>query len=489
MTPTGTTNATLEDYRITCMDFERALVDIRLNNPIHFTPKIHAMLDVLEMSHVIDVSRYDRVYITSDIHADFRKLLQLLSDAGLIRLPYIDGVPADPYSDDVYHTDIICDTKWSTDSRVLFVIAGDLVDGCRQCEHATQTQLNDKVGSFEFLTLCFLYNLRIQAMQRNSNVLFTIGNHDLHSVLSEDEGSWFWSQYVDYSAKRFFGASSYRRQVLEPFYDLSPYFMLSLENPAARMKEVAVVHGSFHGEDRTDNLTWCSHLQQSVDRVGLHKTLTQTVLQALDNQASSPMWSRVYAKSPSRCDLINELGYKLVVVGHCTTDDPRYDAFANSKPDASNGKVVVFNCDRPNSQSSVAFVDVAISHCFRASGNRNDVRRVEMLHLVCNPQFNAKSPSIPYYAIDTYSQPTRIPRGPSDRLGEYNTDVFLTGPADYKEAYWYRRADSKTRRAYMACRVKSPKSDRAKCNQQIWTHDRTDKPAGAYFRNHWQKPA
>jgi len=398
-------DASLDEYLISCDEFKDSLDDIRAKRTINFISKLEKISPFVCKSHVINCEQYDQVYITSDLHADFRKLLQLLSDSRLIELPQINGKMADPYSDDVYHPDIICNTTWKGGSKVLFVIAGDIVDGCRMCKDFQKTQLNDTVGSFEFLSLCFLYNLRIQALKIKSNVLFTIGNHDLHSVLLND--AYFWDNYVDFSAKTFFGDSENRSKVLSPFYEVSPYFMLSLETTNAN-KEVAVVHGGFHREDdRSELLKWCTLLQQTVESQaqGLHDTIAkQSWHGILTNEKHSPLWTRLYALSPDRCKLISELKYNLVVIGHCQTHDSQnYPAFQQSGSDHHTGKIVL-DCIHPTSQKpSVAFVDVAMSNCFWTEDDANVFRSVEMLKLV----HYKTSGDGGWYNIEKFTQPSR----------------------------------------------------------------------------------
>lgn len=387
-------NVHLDNLLITDVELERSLVDIVNANPlpIDFISKLEELMRILPVSHILDASRYDVVCITSDTHSDFRKLIQLLSDAGIIKLPEIGGRTADPYTDDIYHPTLISETMWIP-NRALFIIAGDLVDGCRECFDATQTALGDCVGSFEFLTHCFLYNLRIRALQHDSNVLFTIGNHDLHSVLLNDRTSIeFWEDFVDYSAKGFFGTPDRRKTILMPFYRLSPYFMLSIENLCMKTKEVAIVHGGFHDGAGRDLLTFCTMLQEQVRNVGLVQTVAESAA-ILGHCDDSPLWSRRYADATNRCDLVRELDYGLVVVGHCTTHSKEYEAFKTSKSTAKSGTIVLDCFDKNcfgKKRPKIAFVDVAMSNCFWPGPDNKD-RRVEMLQLTRNLEFDSAS--------------------------------------------------------------------------------------------------
>jgi hypothetical protein len=127
------------------------------------------------------VGDFDRVFVTGDVHADLRKLVQLLVACGLITIgPYTH---ADIYAlrHGMYPTtqkiyDIVWHAEWVA-SKTLLVICGDLIDGKRG-----DGGTGDARGSYEFLLHCMLFNLRIQARTLGSEVRFTIGNHDAGTV-------------------------------------------------------------------------------------------------------------------------------------------------------------------------------------------------------------------------------------------------------------------------------------------------------------------
>ena len=53
-------------------------------------PKFAAFRKANPPNHKISVTKYDKVFITSDTHADYRKLIQMLELAELIKLPSRD---------------------------------------------------------------------------------------------------------------------------------------------------------------------------------------------------------------------------------------------------------------------------------------------------------------------------------------------------------------------------------------------------------------
>jgi hypothetical protein len=144
-------------------------------------PLLHAERRAIlsrNLTHSIDCNNYDNVYITSDIHADYRKLIQTLVDNDLITLP--DGFTRDnlfgPLK--IYDRALITKTRWNN-TRTCLIILGDIVDGKRRDD----MQVDDPLGQFEILIHMFLFNLRRRALEKNSLVAFTLGNHDFHSII------------------------------------------------------------------------------------------------------------------------------------------------------------------------------------------------------------------------------------------------------------------------------------------------------------------
>ena len=144
------------------------------------------------LNPVLDTKRFEHVYITSDIHSDLRKFVQTLLNNGIIEIEKSDGIAFDPYSkDDIYSPELITNIIWKN-NHTLLVIIGDLVDGKR-----LNKQVDDPEGSFELRLHMFLYNMRIQAMQHNSEVRFTLGNHDIISVLHNENIYILCARYIE----------------------------------------------------------------------------------------------------------------------------------------------------------------------------------------------------------------------------------------------------------------------------------------------------
>lgn len=368
-----------------------------LLNPAHFKqyiePKLFERKRQLVINNNINTDKYTDVYLTSDIHADYRKLVQILVNAKFIRIPYGINI----YNNDIYDPRIISESEWIKPNS-LFVIIGDLVDGQRV------SSVDDNQGSFELLLHLLLYNLKIKAEQNNSNILFTIGNHDLHSVLTQlykpgQQSNILWN-YVHLNGLQFFQDEITRCLILTQFYNLSPYLFLNLNN-----NEIITVHGGLHNPTGKPilNIDELITIQNNINRNGLseinyNKFENNTISSvATDNDISTgSLWTRFYAQSEDRqlvCNTVknNIKNYKFIVVGHCPTDNfrPLNNIMNNDKlydgcdrlSNNNNGKgcVIVDTCRDENNAPVLAFVDTSLSQAFRKSDNKE--RHIELLHL------------------------------------------------------------------------------------------------------------
>lgn len=361
-------------------------------------PKLLLAGELFEKNYIIDANQYPVVYITSDIHADFRKFIQILQNAGLI------AITKNPYSSEIYDPDMITQTTWIGAPGTLVIIVGDIVDGSR----GGDKKVADVRGSFEWLLHCFLHNLRIQALLNKSDVRFTIGNHDYTTVLGEEAVARKYGQYVTLDAKIFFQSHPIRQTALVQFYKNCPFYLLTIEN--GLYKEVACVHGGLHHWKDESNLTApLVRIQENIANGG-------DPYQAYNAEFAvpgtmDPIMTRLYEdKAGGQCGLLDR--YKMVVVGHCTTpslDIGRFkwihwtdDAFADcdrfapiGQPDAWETRgfpgCVLLDCDEEGTEyPKLAYVDTASSQAFRAPGKNNELRKVQVLvlrHDAPAPQF------------------------------------------------------------------------------------------------------
>jgi len=340
-----------------------------------------------KMSHVIEKEKYDSVYSTSDIHADLRKFILLVVGAGLIKyknhkiveeIELIEYIP----------NEAVFDFEWIPD-KTLLVIVGDIVDGSRS-ENGMEV-VNDEKGNIEILLHMFLYNMRVKALEKASDIRFTLGNHDYHTVIRSDNSGGLYPKYVHKKARNFFNNKiEDRRRCLLPFYECCPYIFLTLG------QEIIFVHGGL--QNLNDIVIKAQEsLQAGFDLAVLNKDKIGDIL---SNTEETPLWSRYYAKDPNSCNNIGKVvstEYNMTVVGHCPTNSGspynhlvqiRKDYKANHKDDdrCDHGGCVLIGCETDKGPR-LAFVDITMSEAFEYVGSeqakekKENIQRAEFLHL------------------------------------------------------------------------------------------------------------
>jgi hypothetical protein len=260
--------------------------------------------------------------------------------------------------------------KWLK-PKTLFVIVGDVVDGARN----GYSEIPDITGDIELILHIYIFNLRLMAHEVGSDIRFTIGNHDYHSVVKEnsDDLPDFYNAWVHKSAQLFFGSRATRRDCLLPFYLCSPYFIITVAN------ELAFIHAGINSEDGQDIMDLSEAivlLQTKLDAdgdfvklsKGAHKFLSEI---GTGTKEGGPLWTRFYSYGSPKdvCDALED-PYKMVIVGHCQTDtcskgvhmtqilqDPNFSA-------CGAGGCVLLGCNK-NGPPALGFVDISMSSAFR----------------------------------------------------------------------------------------------------------------------------
>jgi hypothetical protein len=352
-------------------------------------------------NHELQCEDYDTVYVTSDIHADFLKFVQILTKNKLI-----------DFKGDIYKTNqvefskIITDVKWTGGQKTLLLILGDIVDGKRRRSDDPEGsfEVNDPEGSFELLIHVLIHNIRISARSQQSDVLFTLGNHDFDGILINNTS--FCEAYVHDSAVKFFGSFENRRNALLPFYKNSPYFFITLENTKNKT-EFVFVHASIHKDPGKQNKE--RNLIDSLKEFQKRLSLTQD-FDVIKDQAhvgwffemiKHIVWNREYSKKS--CPL-EEKG-PVVIVGHCITsslnliddfeDYSKCDHVGSVVNEEKNGCVSIKCRFHTDNYPHVILVDTASSQAFYET--KNETRNVEILKLSHDDQQLLKSR---YYKIE-----------------------------------------------------------------------------------------
>lgn len=352
-----------DQYLISPADY--ALIKPRSQLPDEIIKKTMGFWSDVQLTHNIDKTKYDAIYVTSDVHTDLYKLNALLSSAGLINSSGLET-----------RDNILGDFSWLK-PRTMFIIVGDLVDGSRN----SISEIHDVVGDIELLLHVYLFNLRIKALQNNSDIRFTIGNHDYHSVIKKDVSDMpvFYDSWVHRSSRAFFGSRENRRGCLLPFYTCCPYFLLRVD------AELAFVHAGLHTAFEGTNINLSNitlKAQDALDKTGNLDSLTEEDHELFSTYRTDgpatltggPLWTRFYSFA-NEATVCSKLGdpFKMVIVGHCRTDECNQTATGllqtlSSSPrfraDCAGGGCVMMGCDISGAPQ-LGFVDISMSSAFR----------------------------------------------------------------------------------------------------------------------------
>jgi len=383
--------------------FDNPLTDL----PINILEKLRLSESSLRLPHDIRPEEYERVLLTSDIHADLEKFMLILYNNGIIDRYYTthaDNSASPAYKDYITQIDDIINII--SDFRVrqhnfLLVIIGDLVDGRRDGD------IRDPWGNIEILLHIFIYNLRIKARANGAEVRFTIGNHDWHTIIQTDmfAGSTqekFYNDYVHTTAKKYFGdntdrrfvsrnnavrvspAFTNRRNCLIFFYLLSPYLIITIG------RELACVHGGLHNEYGTmiDDIIQMQNLIDNDINFFLNIETTGETNEYLSSEFGF-LWSRFYSHGSKQSVCDNSINgqdrFHLIAVGHCPTDVCNHSGYMQElsnkdRPRCQGNGCVLLGCE-DRTGPRLAFVDITMSTSFRGGVSDNG-RKNEVLHLI-----------------------------------------------------------------------------------------------------------
>jgi hypothetical protein len=354
--------------------------------------------EVAESSfHIYENGRIDgvrNVIFMSDLHADYRVFLSIITALGLVSwrdeeedddvddkddggLSALGGLPTEEELEDPTTLNRM---QWSwSEGPLLLVILGDVVDGKRiprPREAEEGYTVPDPVGSWELLLHCAIVHLKTLATAHGSDVVVTIGNHDVHAVLDGAAPSNlpFYQAYVHETAKLLFGTRRARARVLRPFYAANPYIRLIInghtacahasvplvvDSPPPTSKPETVIAGAgagagayagagageyagagagadaegadagASGASESDGIDTLDDLQRLVElsiavsawedaAVFLSARLAQA---AVWDRRDSQLWrEEEEGEGDYGCAIADRQPYKLVVLGHCPTN-------------------------------------------------------------------------------------------------------------------------------------------------------------------------
>lgn len=420
--PEAQSRIDLKDFLFSAKEINEILtpVDNKFNsdNIELINEKLTQVKGKIVINHKIDVKKYKDVFIMSDTHADLRKVYSILQNSRMIKSKY------DPYNNNhIVDPKLISDAKWIPNNTLL-IIVGDLIDGCRK-----EAEVDDPDGSFELKLHMLLYNLRLQAINMDSNIIFTLGNHDCETLNANNQ----LGDFIHQTSREYFDVEkdiSIRKNALTMFYELSPYVFIVLATPA-HDNEIVCVHGGLHTKEMPIDRKEIEQLQSAINKGGLNilnkyykKTHIDSVLnfnnKSISTQGGS-LWTRFYADmNEEECSKINkgydENEYRMIVVGHCPTNTqsfenitsimhsyPKFYSHCQESNEDNKAGCVVFRCnetplDNPQTPGAprIALVDTGLSSSFRqlprdvSKEEFNNNRPTELLHLCHNDKLSSE---------------------------------------------------------------------------------------------------
>jgi hypothetical protein len=272
--------------------------------------------------------------------------------------------------------------------------------------------------------------MRVRAARLGSAVRFTIGNHDMHTVIRNDGQL---DPYVSPRSVAFFGTMSDRSDSLRPFYACSPYLILTLCTLQGHelQREVVFVHGGLR-QDARSLYDDTAKVQREVDALGPDErlgALSDHFALGMENDSGHVTWRREYARN-DRCmhnEDMRRRGCELIVVGHCHTMTGDLADLARAQCSGTGG-CMLLACEDSKSPL-IAFVDTAMSSCFHASADEARERSTQMLLLTKGGGAPRTSTNGGAQRTSTYGGAPRISTyGGAPRTSTYSVGRLVVGP-------------------------------------------------------------
>ena len=331
---------------------------------------------------VINYDTYKYIYVLSDVHSDFNSLFITLLQNNVIGL-FQNSIKINDAEKIKIMTDIVTNynvkepnsrnpkypfgknkvdilknilTMYDVKlikANTLILVLGDIVDGRRTRSNDPRDEdshifedVTNEYGLNELLIHILFYNMRIDSLGLNSNVMLELGNHEMMTIFDTTNPESY-NNYVDLQTHLLFGSRAARRKILAPFYLFdSALFKLIVKNN----KIVAYAsHGSFAGFDRADNAKYkaftideyngifnmCKNdITRMYETMGIIKTFDSKENLAkksnLTITVSNFVWSRQFAevlgkidnpdtRPQQNCGIVDTFAQEnsFVLMGHC----------------------------------------------------------------------------------------------------------------------------------------------------------------------------
>ena len=244
--------------------------------------------------------------------------------------------------------------------------------------------------------------MRIEALKHDSNIVFTIGNHDHHTIIMNsykviNQKTTSLDEYITNNSRQFFKNLTYRSYALFPFYECNPFYIFKLINED-NSDNTIFVHGGLHYRmfQVIPNYDDIIKLQDELSSTGLFKNIQNLFIfnPHTDRHGNpiSPLWTRYYSDDPEACnDIKADLKNTLIVVGHTPTSSYKNHKYLKSIVDSDKQyatcnqtqSCVLLGCPRkPDMGPNMAWVDSSMSSSFFNNSLEDESKRqIEILKL------------------------------------------------------------------------------------------------------------
>jgi len=285
-----------------------------------------------------------KIYVLSDIHADFPRFIQLLYNSNIIRFN------TNIITQEFFHSlDILYDFE-IIDKNFILIIAGDIINGKRP-EYYLQT--DDITGDYELRLFIFLINMKYKSQNYNSDVLWSLGNHEYFSLLTETENM---TRFRCDKSLEFYKTDKNRVNILLCFLLVSPYYFLILHHEKLD-KYILICHAGLN--DKTDIIKYIDHqpenLYKKVNNMDI--LITKSYYKDLNNYNHNEL-----SLNAKICKIVKKYKYDMIIYGHCTINNINE---LYNKQKHINGckdkKCILAICGDKNIGAKIIFVDIGLS--------------------------------------------------------------------------------------------------------------------------------
>jgi Icc-related predicted phosphoesterase len=370
------------------------------------------------------------INVISDIHADFHRFKTFLTQANFI----LNEKPI-----------------WNPKKKKeIIVICGDFIDGYRGRD-------NLKLGPHNELSLLqFIHDLRVSAIEYNSYIFCTLGNHDYFAIHSMSEFGYGYIDYIDSNSINYYlnnnPFDSWRNKInemdlvcftrafhLSKFYILGYHFFLKINDTlfahAGFHKDIEIfkefekdstkspmflhrkllehlvdieVYNKYFNENNQDNYTYrdfYNYLINKIRNTYENKIDINSQIKKLHNSSDNSFIDNFFLTRSIRddCNKLNEIldeyNANLLVVGHCPTcfTEQYFDSKNTIGIQSCNDTRIVLSCDK-----KLATVDIAFSSAFSPRK-----KFLELLRIYLNDQI--KTIEVHRFNINSsYNYTTRL---------------------------------------------------------------------------------